>query len=252
MDTFFSEFRGFQYNRQNSPESEFQRLQKLRKWKEGSKTYKRHRSAFLTALAAQSHSPVHCFFVETYRFPGYDPTANPRLEFERLAKARKWNPEKQPYKTAKEAFNKEFQMEFGADVLDFFDEYADGGFVYNPRGGTVEQLHALADHYNWGWNSQEWFRARDDFYDAVAADFNATFGGDDDYDGPGNTDGWLFLCKVIGVDGSSAVTEEQRLEVRQTPCCCSGFSNKRYLVGEEQDRQHLRHSRIRPRGDAPT
>jgi hypothetical protein len=231
MNTFFSEFHGFQYQRQNSPESEFQRLQNLRHWKEGSKTYKRNRSAFLAALATQSNSSVHRFFVETYRFPDYDPTANPRLEFERLVKARKWNPKNTPYKKAKEAFDREFQKEFGA-VVNFFDEYADDGFEYNPRGGTVEQLHAMADHYDWAWTSTEWRQARDEFYDAIAADFNTTFGRDYEDGGTGNMTGWRLLCKCLGVDGSSTETPEQCREVRQTLFLLGFFSsNNRCLVG---------------------
>jgi hypothetical protein len=206
MDDFFSKFArfGFQHQPDSAPQHEFARLQASRGWKEGSSAYKRNRKAFLAALTAQSHSHVHKFFVETHRFSSYDPTANPKAEFERLARERRWKPTKKSYKDAKEAFNKAFQFEFGADVLDFFEEHEGGGFEYNARGGAIEQLYLLAEQRDWGWNSKEWRDARDSFYDAIARDFNATFGKDDS-----DLSGWRHLCKVLGVDGSHAVTADE-------------------------------------------
>ncbi|KAA8902459.1 hypothetical protein FN846DRAFT_86164 [Sphaerosporella brunnea] len=210
MNAYFSAFKSFTYDSKVAPESEFQRLTNARHWKEGSKTYKRHRRAFLSALATQTLSAVHRFFVETYPFPSYDPTANPKLEFERLAKARRWNPRRKAYHKAKADFDRAFQKEFGAQVLDFFEEHeggeGDGAFVYDARRSAVEQLYELADIRGWGWRSQEWRNAKLEFYDAIAADFNNTFGHDGESVSEENMAGWHFLCVVLGVDHGNATT----------------------------------------------
>jgi len=211
MNNFFAQFRGFDYDRTNSPEHEFERLRVLRQWNEGTKTYKTHRRAFLAALLAHTMSPIHRFFIETYPFPCYSPSAHPKHEFSRLAEVRKWKATNRPYRKAEEEFNKAYQKEFGSRVLDFFEEYEEEfeGFEYNPRGSPEAELDRLAEFNGWGYRSLEWREALDLFHDAIRFDFNKTFGCDDD-----DIDGWRFLCKVLGVRGAAPETAEACRMVR--------------------------------------
>jgi len=211
MNNFFAQFRGFDYDRTNSPEHEFERLRVLRQWNEGTKTYKTHRHAFLAALLAHTMSPIHRFFIETYPFPCYSPSAHPKHEFSRLAEVRKWKATNRPYRKAEEEFNKAYQKEFGSRVLDFFEEYEEEfeGFEYNPRGSPEAELDRLAEFNGWGYRSLEWREALDLFHDAIRFDFNKTFGCDDD-----DIDGWQFLCEVLGVQGAAPETAEACRMVR--------------------------------------
>jgi len=211
MDKFFAQYSEFGYCPTNAPEYEFERLRATRGWKKGTKTYKQHRRAFFSVLLTVTKSPVHRFFTETYYFPAYDPTANPKCEFDRLAEAQKWKPTKRPYKNAEEAFYRAFRLEFGSSVLEFFEEYEEEGFDYNPRSNSEIELDRLAWFKKWMYGTPEWTVALDTFHQAIKTDFNTTFGRNDD-----DIEGWQYLCIVLGVRGVAPATAAECREVRYT------------------------------------
>ncbi|KAF8542439.1 hypothetical protein BDD12DRAFT_907978 [Trichophaea hybrida] len=219
MNNFFSQYTGFDYSPTNAPEFEFERLRAVRLWKKGTKNYKKHRRAFFSALLTVTKSPVHRFFTEMYYFPSYNPTANPKREFDRLAEARKWKPTKRA-------------------VLEFFEEYEEEGFDYNPRGNPEIELDRLAWFKEWKYRTPEWRVALDTFHQAIKADFNTTFGRNDD-----DIEGWQFLCHVLGVrDVEPATAIECREVLKDKHCNIYDLLNepRKVYPAEEADRGALK------------
>jgi hypothetical protein len=83
-------------------------------------------------------------FLRTYVFPLYDPSTNPKHEFDKLALFRQWNLSNCPYMKASKQFNRVFQREIGGERLDFFEKYEEWRFDYNLRSTPEVELDRSA------------------------------------------------------------------------------------------------------------
>lgn len=193
MNSFFAGFNNdeFTYDPKKQEELEFIRLREIREWEPTSKAYKKVRKQFLKALVKETKSPVHAFFVDGFTDFDYNSGASPKLEFQRLARFRKWKEKNPPYKRAKLRFEEAFNQEFGSDLDKFFEGFA--GFDYNPRNESKKEFVRLAKR--WGKKSQDYQNAKKKFFTAFAKEFDSYFGTDEQ-----DIVTWETLCKALGAD----------------------------------------------------
>ena len=83
----FQIYNKFDYNRDNDPHEEFERLAKFMNWKD--KNYLNHKKKFLN----ENKATVQDFFLQFQKFNGfkYNRENEPRIEFDRLAEKMNWD-----------------------------------------------------------------------------------------------------------------------------------------------------------------
>lgn len=156
------------------------------------------RRKFLTALVAETKSPVHAFFVTHESFLEYDSTASPHVELRRLAGLKR-------REIDRAAFHAAFHAEFNGPLDSFFRGYPK--FQYNPRGAHMAEFRRLVAAKNWDAKlakdpkhaeepkSIAYNTARDDFFDAFRDEFDHLFGGD-----AKSFNTWEKLCETLGIE----------------------------------------------------
>lgn len=108
----------FDYESRASPKLEFQRLRELRGWLASSRPYKREKRLFREAFDHEFDSDLDEYFKGFPEFD-YNPRNEPKTEFERLRKLKKWTKKKykgteqdqrlkEEYREAREAFYEAF------------------------------------------------------------------------------------------------------------------------------------------------
>lgn len=156
------------------------------------------RRKFLTALVAETKSPVHAYFVNQEDFLEYNSTASPHAEFSRLGHLRKSPVNRATFDTA-------FRAEFNGPLDSFFLRYSE--FKYNPRGAHMAEFRRLVAAKHWDperakheehrteRESIAYNSARTAFFDAFRDEFDHLFGGNSK-----DFSTWQKLCTTLGVD----------------------------------------------------
>lgn len=131
---FILQFPDFDYDSRASPKLEFQRLREFRRWKIGSRPYKRARRLFVEAFDQEFDSTLDVFFKDFKTFD-YNPRSEPKAEFERLRVHKKWKK-----KYGKSPADQILKQEYQAIRDEFFDAFAEV-FVYF--------FGVTKDYHNW-------------------------------------------------------------------------------------------------------
>ncbi|KAF2835119.1 hypothetical protein M501DRAFT_1020114 [Patellaria atrata CBS 101060] len=126
---WFSHFEDFELRYNADVVSEFQRLATHRRWKESSKTYRKHHRAcfepppsFITVPPPTAPISFNSFF-NVVGF-NYEPTATVEANFERLAKNQGWKQHTDEYRFFREqAYDSEFNEHFGDNKLAAWQEF---------------------------------------------------------------------------------------------------------------------------------
>ncbi|KAL0634523.1 hypothetical protein Q9L58_006542 [Maublancomyces gigas] len=205
--TFFDAFSSwFTRDTSRTPEHDFRLLQELYGWEIGSDSYTKFRRKFLTALVAETRSPVHVFFVNHHHFLEYDSTASPHIELARLKSLSR-------RRVRIAAFSAALLAEFNGPLDSFFFRYPI--LQYNPRGAPMAEFRRLVSANGWDPErarhpehnrepeSQAYMTARAAFFDAFRDEFDYLFGGNAE-----DTMTWQSLCETLGIDAMpSSVTQ---------------------------------------------
>lgn len=199
LTTFFGAFPSFTRDTSQPPDEDFRRLQLRQGWDTGSDIYNSKRRQFLTALVAETKSPMHAFFVKHVDFLDYNSTASPHDEFQRLSKQQKGG----DHNTIAD-FRAAFRAEFTGPLDSFFRCYPE--FKYNPRGTHMAEFRRLvkakrwdpkrakkAEHVNEP-QSIAYNQARKAFFDAFRGEFDHLFGANAEAFST-----WQKLCTTLGV-----------------------------------------------------
>ena len=162
----FQKFNGFNYNEENDPSKEFERLAKHMKWTEV--IYNKNREKFLESIDKQSNNKensgnkeeenTYGFFNHFQKFNNfhYNEENNTYKEFERLVKHMNWTGVN--YKKNRDKF-----LETLGDVLcdkknkgtaddtyDFFNHFQKfNGFHYNEENDPCKEFDRLTKHMHW-------------------------------------------------------------------------------------------------------
>ncbi|KAL0631727.1 hypothetical protein Q9L58_009402 [Maublancomyces gigas] len=206
LTTFFGSFPSFTRDTSQPPDDDFRRLQYHHRWDSRSDIYAAKRRQFLLALAAETKSPVHAFFVQYAGFLDYNSAASPHVEFVRLQRRLKGY-------IAREDFDAAFRAEFNGPLDRFFRRYPE--FKYNPRGTHMAEFRRLVAAKRWDperakreqyakeEKSIAYNRARAAFFDGFRGEFDHLFGADAKDFGT-----WRKLCRTLGVQPMPSDVEE--------------------------------------------
>lgn len=214
---FFDPFSSsFTRDTSRTPEHDFRLLQEQNDWEIGSDSYPGIRRKFLTALVAETRSPVHAFFVKHHYFLEYDCTASPHIEFARLKSLSR-------RRVSNAAFSAALHAEFNGPLDSFFLRYTI--LEYNPRGAPMSEFRRLVSANRWDPErardpehdmepeSQAYMSARAAFFDAFRDEFDHLFGGDAD-----DSMTWQSLCETLGIDPMpSSVTQCKKVSQYSCP-----------------------------------
>lgn len=197
LTTFFGSFPSFTRDTSQPPDDDFRRLQARHRWDAGSDIYAAKRRKFLLALAEETKSPMHAFFVQYAEFLDYNSAASPHVEFVRLQRQLKGC-------ITRKDFNAAFRAEFNGPLDRFFWRYPE--FKYNPRGTHMAEFRRLVAAKRWDpkrakremYEMEEksiaYNNARTAFFDAFRGEFDHLFGSDAEAFGT-----WRKLCRTLGV-----------------------------------------------------
>lgn len=202
------------------PEHDFRHLQEQKNWKIGSSIYNEQRRQFLTAVVAESQSPVHAFFIGHPTFLEYDTTASPVHELSRLQRQIDGPVDHAAYDAA-------FLAEFHGPLDSFFREYP--VLDYNPHGPPMGEFRRLVSASGWDPErakrrenartpeSRAYRRARTAFFDAFRNEFDSLFGSDvEDFAT------WKSLCETLGVNPvPDTVTQCRKVSKLVVDVCAS-------------------------------
>lgn len=202
------------------PEHDFRLLQYQKGWEIGSSMYNEQRRQFLTAVVAESQSPVHTFFIGHPTFLEYDTTASPLHELSRLQRHIEG-----PVDHV--AFNAAFVAEFNGPLDCFFLRYS--VLDYNPRGPPMGEFRRLVSAS--GWDPERVKRpenartpeslayrcARAGFFDAFRGEFDSLFGSDVE-----EFTTWKSLCETLGVYPiPDTITQCRKVSILVVDVCAS-------------------------------
>lgn len=197
LTTFFGLFPSFRRDTTQPPDDDFWRLQERHRWDTRSDLFAATRRKFLIALARETKSPMHAFFVRHAEFLDYNSAASPHVEFARLRRQAKGY-------VSHEDFEAAFRAEFNSPLDCFFRRYP--AFIYNPRGTHMSEFRRLVASMRWDpkraknpahemeVKSIMYNHARTAFFDAFRGEFDHLFGEDAEDFGT-----WQRLCWTLGV-----------------------------------------------------
>lgn len=140
---FFVNYVDFDYHSRASPKEEFERLRVFRRWSKTSKTYKRAKRLFQEAFTLEFDSDLDVFFCS---FPGFDynPRNEPKAEFERLRKFKKWRRCNKKKADMTEA-DHELEDEYRQAREDFFEAFVSVFSYFFGVAGDLKNWGFLCD-----------------------------------------------------------------------------------------------------------
>jgi hypothetical protein len=107
----------------------------------------------------------------------------------------------------------------------FFAQYST--FNYNKYSSATNEFHRLCRHQGWKHNNPIRNAAHEAFSDALARQFNGTYGHD-----AGNLGSWQALCRRLDIPAPKTLVEARKVSAKFSCCDAALFCDEFRLSGQ--------------------